>query len=80
MSPFNFKYIAKKLSAGGRGRVRQHPASFPLHYGVGLIVNLPCTVYRFISDSALNLHVSRMPTASMIEPAPMAALVPTMRR
>ncbi len=35
-APYNPQYIAKKHSAGGRGRVRQHPTPFPLPFGEGV--------------------------------------------
>ncbi len=35
-APHHPQYIAKKHSAGGRGRVRQHPTSFPLPFGEGV--------------------------------------------
>ena len=35
-SPYYSQYIAKKHSAGGRGRVRQHPTLCPLPFGEGV--------------------------------------------
>ncbi len=35
-APYHPQYIAKKHPAGGRGRVRQHPTSFPLPFGEGV--------------------------------------------